>query len=190
MAAAIGLITIGGLLILSAIKGKGITDVVAGFIGDPLNPAGGMREFPVDATVTGDPITTSAGKIDTGNILAGSTSASVPTSGKFPAGPHPELLQRLYSMAQAYGLTITATTNGNHVPGSYHFLGRAFDAAGSEANMQRFASAVVALNNSTHAVTELIHNPGFGIKNGQNVNGAVVFAAVWLGHRDHVHVAV
>lgn len=43
-------------------------------------------------------------------------------------------------------------------------------------------------------VLELIHNdgsgkPGYGIKNGQTVNGGQVFAAVWQGHENHVHVA-
>lgn len=42
-------------------------------------------------------------------------------------------------------------------------------------------------------VLELIHNdgsgPGFGIKNGQTVNGSQVFSAVWAGHQNHVHVA-
>ena len=43
-------------------------------------------------------------------------------------------------------------------------------------------------------VLELIHNdgpgrPGFGIKNGQVVNGSQVFSGVWAGHANHVHVA-
>jgi hypothetical protein len=40
-------------------------------------------------------------------------------------------------------------------------------------------------------VLELIHNDGgkgYGIKNGQAVNGAQVFSAVWEGHKNHVHV--
>lgn len=43
-------------------------------------------------------------------------------------------------------------------------------------------------------VLELIHNdgsgkPGYGIKNGQVVNGSQVFSGVWAGHANHVHVA-
>jgi hypothetical protein len=41
-------------------------------------------------------------------------------------------------------------------------------------------------------VLELIHNDGgkgYGIKDGQVVNGSQVFAGVWAGHADHVHVA-
>jgi hypothetical protein len=41
-------------------------------------------------------------------------------------------------------------------------------------------------------VLELIYNDGgrgYGIKNGQTVDGASVYGAVWAGHADHVHVA-
>jgi hypothetical protein len=42
-------------------------------------------------------------------------------------------------------------------------------------------------------IFELIHRdpsgPGYGIKNGQIVNGAQVFSSVWGGHGNHVHVA-
>lgn len=71
MAAAIGLITIGGILIASALKGVGITDLIAGAVGGPLNPAGGTKAFPDDATVLGDPATAPDGtQVDTGDILS------------------------------------------------------------------------------------------------------------------------
>lgn len=41
-------------------------------------------------------------------------------------------------------------------------------------------------------VLELIYNDGgqgFGIKDGKTVSGAAMFAGVWDGHKDHVHVA-
>jgi hypothetical protein len=41
-------------------------------------------------------------------------------------------------------------------------------------------------------VLELIHNDGgkgYGIKDGQVVNGQQVFSSVWAGHANHVHVA-
>jgi len=41
-------------------------------------------------------------------------------------------------------------------------------------------------------VLELIYNDGakgYGIKDGQMVNGSSVFSGVWDGHKDHVHVA-
>jgi hypothetical protein len=41
MAAAIGIITIGALLVYESLHGVGLTDVLAGNAGSPLNPAGG-----------------------------------------------------------------------------------------------------------------------------------------------------
>lgn len=70
MAAAIGLITVGGILIASALKGVGITDLIAGAVGGQLNPAGGSKQFPDDATVLGDPVTKDGTQVDTGDILA------------------------------------------------------------------------------------------------------------------------
>jgi hypothetical protein len=52
MAAAIGIITIGGLLIASGLKGVGLTDLLSGAVGGVLNPKGGARTF---ATPTGAP---------------------------------------------------------------------------------------------------------------------------------------
>jgi len=195
MAAAIGLITIGGLLVASALKGVGLTDLIAGVVGGTkLNPAGGSKEFPAGTTVTGQPNLVNGTQVDTGDILGGlstdtgamKTGPNVPKPVGFK-GPHADLLLQLAGIASArFGLTITATTNGGHVPGSYHYQGRAFDAAGSEANMRAFAHYIAS---HPASILELIHNPGPAIKNGKSVNGATVYAAVWLGHRDHVHVA-
>lgn len=75
-----------------------------------------------------------------------------------------------------------------HVAGSYHYSGHAFDASGTEANMSAFAAWVRANHRSD--TLELIHNPGTCIKDGRLVNGASVYAAVWAGHRNHVHLAM
>jgi hypothetical protein len=53
MAAAIGAITIGGLLVVSALKGVSVTDVLAGAL-RPLNPAGGKREYANEAAAASD----------------------------------------------------------------------------------------------------------------------------------------
>lgn len=52
MAAAIGIITIGGLLVLSGLKGVGITDLISGAVGGTLNPAGGRKEFTSTSAVS------------------------------------------------------------------------------------------------------------------------------------------
>ena len=81
------------------------------------------------------------------------------------------------SRAKQLGLTITSTTGGKHAPHSYHYRGRAFDAAGSRAAMGQFYREMAG----THP-TELFYDPMGGIKNGRNI-GAIG------GHGTHVHLA-
>ena len=81
------------------------------------------------------------------------------------------------SRARGMGLRITSTTGGRHAPGSYHYRGRAFDAAGSPAAMGRFYREMAGTN-----PTELFYDPMGGIKHGRSI-GPIG------GHRDHVHIA-
>ena len=81
------------------------------------------------------------------------------------------------STARRMGLRITSTSGGRHAPGSYHYRGRAFDAAGSSAAMGRFYRAMAGTN-----PTELFYDPMGGIKHGRSI-GPIG------GHRDHVHIA-
>lgn len=173
MPAAILALTLGGILVFSALKGIKVTDVLAGVTGDPLD-ASGHHLTALAANING-----AATTLDPN--LAGSLGSG------FPKGPEAALLGSLASTAQSqYHLKITATTNGDHVSGSYHYQGRAFDASGSEADMHAFAQMIQ--NSYTPRIKELIHNPGFAIKDGKVVS-PIVYTAVWLGHRDHVHVA-
>jgi hypothetical protein len=75
-----------------------------------------------------------------------------------------------------------------HTSGSYHYKGQAFDASGIEVRMHAFAQFVK--QNYGRTITELIHNPGFSIKNGQVVPPSFWGTEVWNGHKDHVHVAI
>lgn len=79
--------------------------------------------------------------------------------------------------AREMGLRITSTSGGRHAPGSYHYRGRAFDAAGSRSQMSRFYREMAGTN-----PTELFYDPVGGIKHGRNI-GAIG------GHSDHVHIA-
>ena len=79
--------------------------------------------------------------------------------------------------ARQLGLTITSTTGGGHVKNSYHYLGRAFDAAGAPSKMREFYTEM----SHTHP-TELFYDPMGGIKNGHQI-GAIG------GHSNHVHLA-
>ena len=79
--------------------------------------------------------------------------------------------------AQELGLRITSTTGGKHAPHSYHYRGRAFDAAGSKSAMTQFYREMAGTN-----PTELFYDPMGGIKHGRNI-GAIG------GHGNHVHLA-
>ena len=81
------------------------------------------------------------------------------------------------SRAKGLGLRITSTTGGKHAPHSYHYRGRAFDAAGSSSAMSQFYREMSATN-----PTELFYDPMGGMKHGRSI-GAIG------GHNDHVHVA-
>lgn len=74
-----------------------------------------------------------------------------------------------------------------HVSGSYHYSGHAFDASGTEQQMHDASAWLEATFQKE--LLELIHNPGYAIKNGAIVSGPVTYAAVWAGHTTHVHVA-
>jgi hypothetical protein len=79
--------------------------------------------------------------------------------------------------AREMGLRITSTTGGKHAPNSYHYQGRAFDAAGSPGQMRSFYKEMSHTN-----PTELFYDPMGGIKHGHQI-GAIG------GHSNHVHLA-
>ena len=79
--------------------------------------------------------------------------------------------------ARELGLRITSTTGGRHAPRSYHYQGRAFDAAGSAGAMRQFYREMSRTN-----PTELFYDPMGGMKHGRNI-GAIG------GHGNHVHLA-
>lgn len=93
-------------------------------------------------------------------------------------------LQDAMDLAKRMGLTITSTTGGTHVAGSYHYQGRAFDASNGVNTPQEWQFANTLLN-SADKIVEMFFDPlGKYIKNGQIVPGAIG------GHSDHVHVAM
>jgi hypothetical protein len=94
-------------------------------------------------------------------------------------------LAELERLAKRHGLAITSTTGGRHVPGSYHYQGRAFDAAGPPSAMARFARTV-ARRYGPHLAELFYQGPGgVNIDNGRRRPRGFV-----SGHTDHVHVAV
>jgi hypothetical protein len=112
---------------------------------------------------------------------------------------HPEvkpgIARIVNAILQAFpGLVITATTNGNHVANSYHYLGEAVDLASGDYALMDSAAAWIAANLSAD-LTEGIHNPGssptgmLSVENGQAVPSSFWGASTWAGHANHIHVA-
>lgn len=102
----------------------------------------------------------------------------------------------MYIGKQAPHFKITATENPNfggvspvHVPGSYHYQGRAIDFVGPIANLSTFAAWVDT--NYRAQIAELIWaGPGpKAVKNGRSVPSSV-YSAVWENHKTHVHLAI
>ena len=114
------------------------------------------------------------------------------------SGSKAKTLVSLGKIAESYGLNVHecdapgapkrwGPVTGVHVPGSMHYMHRAFDASGSEAQMHSYCVFIHAHYKA--ALTQLIHNPGFAVYHGKDV-GPAVYAAVWAGHKNHVHVGV
>lgn len=105
---------------------------------------------------------------------------------------HPELKDKISRIARTVmskfpGLSITSTTGGTHVKGSYHYSGRAVDIGGPQRTMDSAGSWIQ--KNMAGSLAEGIHNSTLAVDNGRRVNGASTFSSVWGGHRDHVHLA-
>lgn len=106
---------------------------------------------------------------------------------------HPELKPGIAKVVETImlhfpQLTITATTNGEHVSNSYHYLGRAVDIAGPSQVMNQAAKWIE--ENLGHVLTEGIHNPGLSIKDKHSVPSSFWGSETWAAHANHIHVAV
>jgi len=84
------------------------------------------------------------------------------------------------------GLFLTATTNGVHSPGSYHYSGRAFD-GGSDGSQgetpEKTAQKLLLDTFGAGAFMELFGPCDWYVKNG------VLYDGVFPGHGDHLHAA-
>jgi len=94
------------------------------------------------------------------------------------AGGYSDALFSAMQHAVGMGLTINSTTTGGHAPNSMHYKGRAFDAIGTENQMQGFYNWAAA-NTHPH---ELIHRNHF-LKDGRP-------HAPIGGHDGHVHFSI
>lgn len=90
-------------------------------------------------------------------------------------------LSFLKQFVAPFGVTITSTTGGKHVKGSYHYKARAVDLSGSPDKMMALARAALQ---QPQLFREMFYGPaGFYIKNGRVYKGDIG------GHDDHVHLA-
>lgn len=110
-------------------------------------------------------------------------------------GGHPRPSQPVVDlislMQQHYpSLGVTATTDGSHVSGSYHYRdgGEAVDLSGSTGVMHQ-ASAWIKRSGLYRQLAEGIHNPNLSVSQGKLVP-ASTYSAVWAGHADHIHLAI
>ena len=84
-----------------------------------------------------------------------------------------------------------SSTKRNWGTGSYHDAGKAIDIVGSGAQMKRAAQLI--MSNFGTKIAELIHNPGFSVKNGKKVPPSFWGASTWANHGPrnwHVHWAM
>lgn len=106
-----------------------------------------------------------------------------------PNNIEPEV-RRVIVRAVAAGLVVTATTNGNHVTGSYHYpssnpkkdgKGRAVDLAGSAQKMRAFTAQEFKKKS--------YYNEFFGPPNTQFVKGGKLYSGSIPNHYDHNHAS-
>lgn len=85
--------------------------------------------------------------------------------------------------------SVSSTTGGSHVNGSYHYKGNADDLTSSPGNMQKLASWLYQYSDY---ILELIHSggPGYFVKNGKRVAASYYGAATVSQHYNHVHIAM
>lgn len=86
------------------------------------------------------------------------------------------------------GAVVTSTNGGKHSANSNHYRNRAIDIGGSPEVMRSAASSI--MRNFGSKILELIHNPGFSVKNGQKVSPGFWGGSTWGNHSNHVHWAM
>lgn len=180
MTAALALITLGFLMVLSALRGVSIVEVLEGKKGNPLDSQGGAPPDP-----------SSAGTMLLGSGATGNTLGQLPGPSNF-YGPHADTLTTLAAVAvHQFHLTLSSVcrsaadnARAGGADHSNHLINaegkcKAFDASGNPVDMGAFFDYVA--ENYRHDITELFYDPRGAIKNGFTIPAIG-------GHDDHVHV--
>jgi hypothetical protein len=116
----------------------------------------------------------------------GSVSANF---GGHPTNVSPAIRKLIGMMQGHFPLGVTATTDGTHVSGSYHYKGEAVDMAAAGQVMFK-ASEWIKKSGLYRQLTEGIHNPNLAVQSGKIFSGAGPFGGVWADHTDHIHLAI
>lgn len=79
-------------------------------------------------------------------------------------------LQRLLDFARKWGLKVTSTTGGRHVPGSMHYQGRAIDVRTRGVSSEVIEDAIAAARNAGFRVLDERTDPGHGKWSGPHLH--------------------
>jgi hypothetical protein len=107
-----------------------------------------------------------------------------------PQGVSPGIRNLIGDMEQHFpSLMVTATTNGGHANGSYHYLGEAVDMAADPGTMLSAARWVMS-SGIYRSLVEGIHNPNLSVHSGAPVQPGFWGASTWAEHVNHIHLAM
>lgn len=180
-AVAFGLLTVGGIMVYSGLHGTSIMETLSGSVGATLNPGGGTA---LDQQPTETPSEKVVGGLDN---LPGGTGFNIHTAA-FEAH---QMGLKVDEFGPSIGQKFSDADTGVHpvhAANSCHYKGKAFDAVGTGLQMNNFALSMATEHKPQ--LSELIHNPGFSIKDGKDVPPSFWGTVVWNQHRNHVHIAV
>lgn len=104
-------------------------------------------------------------------------------------------IKTLEAFAQPFGLTVTATTNGQHAKNSYHYQGRAVDFGGplDADGYKRMAALADAALSHPQDFREVIYtgpgSSGYSILSGRVIANSKLDKGLYAEHLNHVHLA-
>lgn len=177
--------TLGAALLFSAIKNMSLLQLAKGETG-PGQPASIVdstnAEHEAATPGTGAAIG-KGGNVKPKGKLTKAQFAGHPSNVKKPVAALVATILKKFP-----GLVITATTDGTHAEGSYHYKGRAIDISGDSKTM--FEAAAWIHQHFKYLLAEGIHNPNLSVKYHKDVPSSYWGSEVWGEHRNHIHVAV
>lgn len=183
MTAAFLLLTIGGIMVVSSLRGISIVDTLRGEFGDTLDPSGGKPEEAA-APATGAPAGSFAGVPDKlGDLAAGKGSPkAIIDANVIPLAAEilgVKITPASVAAANARHSVLTTSGNRSDHKGPPNVSWAADMSSGSKADMDKLARALAARFNI----------PGGGRGLQSHAAGNYRYQLIWqaAGHYDHVH---